>query len=50
VVVSFLDFARTEDEIALLGHTGFLEFFTVTFNGERREVELTPNQNLPSGA
>jgi hypothetical protein len=47
VTVSFLEFERLEDETPLLGHAGFLEFFTVTFNGERREVELTPNKKLP---
>jgi hypothetical protein len=29
---------------ALLGHTGFLEFFDVQLLGARREVILFPNQ------
>lgn len=31
----------------LFGDQGFLEFFRCTFDGERREVELTPKSNLP---
>lgn len=44
--VSFLEFELPEDEVVLLGHAGFLEFFTAEFDGERREVQLTPNQML----
>jgi hypothetical protein len=47
VTVSFMEFDRSEDEVALLGHAGFLEFFLATFDGERREVDLTPNAKLP---
>jgi hypothetical protein len=32
---------------ALLGHAGFLEHFTATFNGRRRHVTLTPNGTAP---
>lgn len=28
---------------ALLGHAGCLEYFTATFNGQRRYVSMTPN-------
>lgn len=48
-LVSFLEFERPEDEVVLLGHAGFLEFFTAVFDGERREVELIANKNLPVG-
>jgi hypothetical protein len=30
-----------------LGHTGFLDYFTATFNGRRRYVNLTPNGSAP---
>ena len=32
---------------ALLGFAGCLEYFTATFDGERRVVELTPNALYP---
>ncbi|HZY88184.1 MAG TPA: aspartyl protease family protein [Gemmataceae bacterium] len=32
---------------ALLGQTGFLQFFDVTLFGARRAVELTPNATFP---
>ena len=32
---------------AILGHAGFLEYFTATFNGRRRHVTLTPNGAAP---
>jgi hypothetical protein len=41
--VAFLDGAGG----AILGHTGFLEYFTATFNGQQRHVALTPNSALP---
>ena len=33
---------------AILGHSGFLEHFTATFNGLRRHVTLTPNGTAPA--
>lgn len=36
-----------ETERAVLGHDGFLEFFTATFDGEQCELELLPNADLP---
>lgn len=33
----------------ILGHVGFLDHFTATFNGHRRYVNLTPNGSAPAG-
>jgi hypothetical protein len=35
---------------AVLGHAGFLEYFTATFNGRRRDLTLTPNGAAPAPA
>ncbi len=32
----------------ILGHAGFLEYFTATFNGQRRHLTLTPNGTAPA--
>jgi hypothetical protein len=32
--------------MAILGHAGFLQYFTATFNGHRRHVTLTANGTL----
>jgi hypothetical protein len=32
---------------ALLGHAGFLQYFTATFHGDREEIELTVNGLYP---
>jgi hypothetical protein len=45
--VGFLDAEQPEDEIALLGYAGFLEYFLATFDSEGRELELTPNNRCP---
>jgi hypothetical protein len=45
VTVAFLDGAHG----AILGHAGFLEYFTASFNGERRHVTLRPNTRLLAG-
>jgi predicted aspartyl protease len=37
-----------EKETALLGHQGFLDFFTATFDGEECVLELEPNSDFPS--
>jgi hypothetical protein len=34
----------------LFGLSGFLEFFTATFNGEKRQVTLLSNKRLPRTA
>ena len=46
-MVAFLDFEQSEDEVALLGYAGFLEFFRATFDSHERELELTPNERFP---
>ena len=35
------------DNFALLGHTGFLQYFTVACDGAGRMVSLSPNESLP---
>lgn len=45
--VGFIDFENPEDEIAILGHIGCLEFLRATFDGEKSEVELLPTGQLP---
>jgi hypothetical protein len=42
-------FMETEDDFApaLLGHAGFLEYFTATFDGAQQTVELVPNNRFP---
>jgi hypothetical protein len=44
--VTFLDVGSPEDEVALLGYAGFLEYFRATFDSEHQELELTPNPRL----
>jgi predicted aspartyl protease len=44
--VSFLATQNLEEEVALLGYAGFLEFFRATFDSEKHELELTPNSML----
>lgn len=44
--VRFATFARADDEEAILGHAGFLDFFTATFDGKKHEVTLLPNKTL----
>lgn len=46
-IVGFLEAEQPEDEVALLGYAGFLEFFRATFDSESQELELTPNSRLP---
>lgn len=41
--VGFLE-GRT---VALLGHAGFLDFFSATFNGDRKRVTLRVNKRFP---
>jgi predicted aspartyl protease len=44
--VSFLKTAGGDDEIALLGFSGFLEFFRAVFDSQLQELELTPNSTF----
>ncbi|MEX0610644.1 MAG: hypothetical protein WD738_02330 [Pirellulales bacterium] len=46
-VVGFLEVEQPEDEVALLGYAGFLEFFRATFDSQSHELELTPNDSFP---
>jgi len=45
--VGFVEFVQAEDEVAVLGHGGCLEYFRATFDGDRREVELVPTTRFP---
>jgi hypothetical protein len=42
--IGLVDFADPKDEVAVLGHAGFLDYFRVTFDGHLRtlEIEATP--------
>jgi hypothetical protein len=42
--IGFIDFADPLDEVSVLGHAGFIDYFRVTCDGNLREVEidLTP--------
>ncbi|MEK7499837.1 MAG: hypothetical protein AAB649_04495 [Patescibacteria group bacterium] len=40
-------FSDEENSPAILGHSGFLEYFTITFDGENHELTLEPNKNFP---
>ena len=46
--VSFLETNSPEEEVALLGYAGFLEFFRATFDSEKHELELMANSQLRS--
>jgi hypothetical protein len=45
--VGFVTFADADDEMSILGHSGFLDFFTATFHGDRKLLELVPNPTFP---
>jgi hypothetical protein len=45
--VLFLDMAA-EEETLLLGHAGFLDYFTAIFDGHLAELTLVPNEDLPT--
>jgi hypothetical protein len=45
--VGFLEVEQPEDEVALLGYAGFLEFFRATFDSQIHELELTANDRFP---
>ena len=36
-----------DDETLILGHQGFLDFFTATFDGEKCDLDLVANAYLP---
>ena len=39
-----------DEETLILGHQGFLDYFTATFIGEECALELEPNAYLPRGS
>jgi hypothetical protein len=47
-LVNFYDFDSPELETVILGHAGFLEFFTATFDGRDGILTLTPNDEIPN--
>lgn len=48
--VQFYDFVNPEDETLILGHAGFLDYFSAMFDGEQGLLSLTPNSTLPETA
>jgi hypothetical protein len=46
-IVGFARFEDPDDECAILGHVGALEYFTATFDGEAHQMTLVPNAKLP---
>jgi len=44
----FFDFPNIEDETVILGHAGFLDYFTATFDGEMGVLDLVANDDLPA--
>jgi hypothetical protein len=46
-IVSFFDFQQRDDETVILGHSGFLDYFTATFDGKAGALTLTANDELP---
>ena len=46
--VEFFDFGHESDTTAILGYSGFLEFFTAIFDGDSLLLSLLANQNLPA--
>jgi hypothetical protein len=48
--VSFYDSPRSDKESVVLGHAGYLDYFTATFDGLNAILTLEPNAELPGGA
>lgn len=46
-MVGFVDFGSQDDEVIILGHGGCLDYFTAIFDGDKAELELTANSQLP---
>ena len=44
----FFAASAAQGESVVLGHQGFLEYFTATFFGDECALELVPNTELPS--
>jgi hypothetical protein len=45
--VQFFDSADADSETLIVGHEGFLDFFTAIFDGEQTTLTLDPNNDLP---
>lgn len=45
--VQFFDFPDSEPETLIVGHQGFLDFFTAVFDGGNMTLDLEPNDDLP---
>jgi hypothetical protein len=45
--IFFHDFKAKEEETVILGHSGFLDYFTATFDGKQGALTLIPNDELP---
>jgi hypothetical protein len=45
--VQFFDFADVDSETLIVGHEGFLDFFTAIFDGEQTTLTLEPNNDIP---
>jgi hypothetical protein len=47
-VTCFFNFDSPEDETVILGHAGFLDYFTATFDGKSATLTLIANDELPT--
>ncbi len=45
--VCFFEFTSETEESVILGHSGFLDYLTATFDGQLATLTLTPNDELP---
>lgn len=48
--IYFFGNAKLESETLVVGHQGFLDYFTATFDGEQAMLELRPNRDIPLAA
>ena len=45
--IGLVDFANPQDEIALVGHAGCLDYFRMTFDGHLRSLEIEASPAFP---
>ncbi len=45
--VQFFDFPDAEPEMLVVGHQGFLDFFTAVFDGAQMTLDLDSNEDMP---
>jgi hypothetical protein len=45
--VCFFESREQDDDSLILGHSGFLDFFSATFDGKLGALSLDPNDELP---